>query len=285
MLLATALFLLFFVLAWGGIHLLLPRLWRVFGRALRAFARLVLGRPRLAQWYARRVKTLHPYRRLLAIALVGFLAAVATGAVFLGLAEEVRASSPSLQHLDHHVWELARSHRSPGRTTFFVAFTLLGTPVGLGAVVLLSVAFLVARGHRRLPLFLAGATLGAWALNHVLKALFARARPDLTLALRHTSGYSFPSGHAMMSLVTFGALVYVAARVSHRPREQSFCAALALSIVAAISLSRVYLGVHWTSDIAGGWAAGLVWLAASVGTYEVFRHLRLVRGGLSRAPE
>ena len=280
MLLAICLFLTVFFVAWGGIHLLLPRLWWLFGRAAGGFARLAFGGDRLARWRERgaaRFKPLHPYRRVLAVGAAGFLAAAVIGAGFLALAEEVRESSPAVQRIDHHLWELARTHRTDGRTAFFLAFTYLGTPVGLGAVVVGTGVLLASRGFRRLPLFLAASSLSAWGLNTLLKAVFARARPDLTLAVRTSSGYSFPSGHAMMSLCTFGALVYVVSRISDRRRVQSFWAALALTVVLAISASRVYLGVHWTSDIAGGWAAGLVWLAASIATYEVFRRLRLLR--------
>jgi undecaprenyl-diphosphatase len=285
MLLATSILVAFFFLAWGGVHLALPFLWRVFARAARGFARLAFGSERLSRWRERgvaRFQPLHPYRRALVIGALGFLAAAVVGAAFLDLAEEVRASSPTLQRIDHHMWELARSHRTDGRTVFFLAFTYLGTPVGLGAVVLATVAGLAARGFRRLPVFLVASSLSSWGLNALLKVVFERARPDLTLALRTSSGYSFPSGHAMMSLCTFGALLYVAARISDQRRVQSLCAAAALTVVLAIGASRVYLGVHWTSDIAGGWAAGLVWLAASIATYEVFRRLRLLRSAAGR---
>jgi undecaprenyl-diphosphatase len=283
MLLATFLLAAVFLLAWGGIHVMLPLLWRVFFRLGRGLARLAFGPQRLARWSEHGILGLrpprHPYRRVVLIGLCGFLAAAVVGAGFLALGEEVRESSASLQRMDHHVWELARSHRSPGRTLFFTAFTLLGTPVGLGAVVALATGALYTRGFRRLPLFVIVSTLGAWGIDTLLKLLFARARPDLTLAVRTSSGYSFPSGHAMMSLVTFGALVYALLRASDRRAVQSVGAAAALTAVLAISVSRVYLGVHWISDIAGGWAAGLLWLATSIAAYEVLRRLRLIRAG------
>ena len=157
MLLATFLLAAVFLLAWGGIHVMLPLLWRVFFRLGRGLARLAFGPQRLARWSEHGILGLrpprHPYRRVVLIGLCGFLAAAVVGAGFLALGEEVRESSASLQRMDHHVWELARSHRSPGRTLFFTAFTLLGTPVGLGAVVALATGALYTRGFRRLPLF------------------------------------------------------------------------------------------------------------------------------------
>jgi undecaprenyl-diphosphatase len=147
----------------------------------------------------------------------------------------------------------------------------------LSSIVLPVVVILWMRGRRWLPLFLTVVTLGGWALNYGLKAIFARARPDLSLALRATSGYSFPSGHAMMSAVAFGALAYVVMRTSNRRAARSAALAFATCAVIAISLSRVYLGVHWISDIAAGVAAGIIWLASAIAVYEVSRRFRALR--------
>src|SRR5262245_13538203 len=238
----------------------------------------------MASWYERgvaRLQPLHPYRSLVLIVAAGFVAAAVTGAVFLELAE--RMGGPALQALDHRAWMAAREHRSPAATHFFLAWTWLGMPLGI-TLVLLPVAFVLAGRRRRfLAYFLLVTTLGGWGLNHVLKVFFSRARPDLSLAVRRASGYSFPSGHAMVSVIAFGALAYVVMRVSDNRRLHSVALALASSIAATISLSRVYLGVHWLSDIAAGVAAGVVWLATTVGAYEVLRRVRAIRGARPEA--
>lgn len=278
--LPLAFFIAFFAAVWAAYDLLLPATWRGARRTASAIMRALLRRQRLAAWYERgalRLRPLHPYRALFAIAAAGFVIAAITGACFVQLAEMVQARSAGLEMLDYRVWAAARELRTPAATRFFTAWTLLGTPVGLGVVVISAAAVLLLRGRRWLPLFVIATSLGGWALNATLKAVFARARPDLALAVRASSGYSFPSGHAMMSVVAYGALAYVVLRMVSNPRVRSATLALASCAAAAIGLSRVYLGVHWTSDVVGGAAAGLVWLATAIGVYELRRHLRLMR--------
>jgi undecaprenyl-diphosphatase len=279
--LLAALFLLLFAILWSVYHLALPAAWGVTRRAFAAGTRLFLRHERVASWYewgSARLRPLHPYRTLVLIVAAGFVAAAVTGAAFLELAELVRERSAGVQAFDHRAWESARQHRSPAATTFFVFWTRLGTPIGVALVLLPVSALLAGRRRRLLALFLVVTTLGGWELNHLLKLFFARARPDLTLAVRGASGYSFPSGHAMMSVIAFGALAYAVMRITGDRRLQSLALALASCVAAAISLSRVYLGVHWLSDIAAGMAAGIVWLATTVGAYEALRRLRALRG-------
>jgi membrane-associated phospholipid phosphatase len=279
--LLAALFAGLFALLWAFYHLVLPAAWTVAQRAFSAGTRLFLRHQRVARWYERgvaRLQPLHPYRSLVLVVAAGFVVSALTGAVFVDLAERVRQQSAAIQALDHRAWEAARVRRSPAATSFFLFWTWLGTPVGIALVLLPVAAVLLARGRRVLALFLVVTPLGGWELNHLLKVFFARARPDLALAVRRASGYSFPSGHAMMSVIAFGALAYAIMRVNTDRRWHSIALALASCVAAAISLSRVYLGVHWLSDIAAGMAAGLVWLATTVGAYEVLRRLRAIRG-------
>ena len=140
-------------------------------------------------------------------------------------------------------------------------------------------ALLIAKKRWRWATYLVF-TVGTGALlNLVLKTYFQRARPDLAEALRHATGFSFPSGHAMGSMVTFGALSYVAVRaLAHwQWRWRAAAVALALSIIVAIASSRVYLGVHWISDVGAGIVAGFIWVTASTVAYETFRRIRLLR--------
>jgi undecaprenyl-diphosphatase len=227
---------------------------------------------------------LHPYRTLVAILAVGFLVALVTGGAFLALAELMRDQSEALQRIDHSVWRGAHRFRNPGATYFFMVFTVVGTGVGLGVIVLLIGGALVLRGHASWAAFLVVTALGGGVLNHGLKVAFARARPDMAEALWRSTSYSFPSGHAMGSLVVFGALAYLVIRGAQTWRLRSAAVAFALCMVAAIGASRIYLGVHWLSDIVAGVAAGLVWLATTTATYEVYRRMRMLRAGSAPAP-
>jgi undecaprenyl-diphosphatase len=281
-----ALFLLAFLALWAMLYGVLPPAWRAVQAAWAALARAILQRERFAVWYERgttRLRPLHPYRTLLLILAGGFVTAAVTGFAFMWLAELMSDNHPFLQTVDQAVWRAARELRSPGATTFFLVFTLLGTGVGLGILVLLIAAALLARGHPRWALFLVVTAAGGGFLNHALKAAFERARPDMADALWRSHSYAFPSGHAMGSFVVFGALVYVVMRASSSARVRSGAAALALCLTATISLSRIYLGVHWFSDIVAGLSAGLVWLATTTAVYEVYRRMRLLRTTRARA--
>lgn len=282
-----ALFLAAFLALWAVLYRILPPAWRAAHALWAALARAILSRQRFAVWYERgttRLRPLHPYRTLLAILGVGFVVAIGTGAVFLAMAEMMRDQSELLQRIDQSVWRGAHRFRNPGATYFFLVFTVLGTGVGLGVVVLLISCALILRGHRQWAAFLVVTAAGGGLLNHALKVIFARARPDMAEALWRSHSYSFPSGHAMGSLVVFGALVYLVIRGAQTWRVRSAAVALAICMVGAISVSRIYLGVHWFSDIVAGLAAGLVWLATTTATYEVYRRMRMLGAGSGQAP-
>jgi undecaprenyl-diphosphatase len=150
-------------------------------------------------------------------------------------------------------------------------------------IVAVVAATLLVRKERASAIFIV-VTAGAGALlNLGLKAFFARMRPDLASALVVMRSYSFPSGHAMSSFITFGALAYLALRRPWPWAAKSAGLAIALTIVVLVGLSRVYLGVHWASDIAGGWSAGAVWLAAAVVAFEMLLRLRQRRRGAAPA--
>jgi undecaprenyl-diphosphatase len=95
--------------------------------------------------------------------------------------------------------------------------------------------------------------------------------------LRDAHGYSFPSGHAMGSAVCFGALAYLALRAIPRWRYRAAAIAFAFTMILAISASRIYLGVHWISDVGAGIAAGLIWVIAATVAHETMRRIRMVR--------
>jgi membrane-associated phospholipid phosphatase len=284
---AIAFFLLAFLALWAAIYRVLPPAWRAAHAGWAALARAILSRQRFAVWYERgttRLRPLHPYRTLLAILAVGFLVALVTGGAFLALAELMRDQSEALQRIDHSVWRGAHRFRNPGATYFFLVFSVVGTGVGLGVIVLLIGGALILRGHASWAAFLVVTAVGGGVLNHGLKMVFARARPDMAEALWRSTSYSFPSGHAMGSLVVFGALAYLVIRGAQTWRLRSGAVALALCMVGAIGVSRIYLGVHWLSDIVAGVAAGLVWLATTTATYEVYRRMRMLRAGSASAP-
>jgi len=102
--------------------------------------------------------------------------------------------------------------------------------------------------------------VGEAVLNFFLKNLFERTRPDLFQVVAE-AGYSFPSGHAMVSLCLYGMLTFLIARHVQSWRWRLVVIGLAMALVVAIGVSRVYLGVHYPTDVVAGYFAGGMWLA------------------------
>jgi undecaprenyl-diphosphatase len=155
------------------------------------------------------------------------------------------------------------------------AISLLGSPVTL-TILALGVGLLLAA--RRQWILLGGwlaAFAGGGLLDAVLKLVIRRPRPPYAAAFLHHYSWSFPSGHAMGSLIGYGMLAYVLVvlRFHRRNAQRSVVLGAALLIVA-IGLSRLYLGVHYFSDVVGGYAAGLLWLSACISGLEVARQWR-----------
>jgi len=133
------------------------------------------------------------------------------------------------------------------------AISTLGRPQVVSAGAAVVALALVARGRVRLGLFVVLAVVGAWMLDDWIKDLVGRQRPVFDDPVAHSSGASFPSGHAMTSMAAYGALVVLV-------RRRAFTIAAAV-LVVAIGLTRIVLGVHWVTDVLGGWVLGAAWLA------------------------
>jgi undecaprenyl-diphosphatase len=220
------------------------------------------------------------YRDYLPVAILlaaGVALTLLAGDAFEDLAELVQQESPALQKLDRdaHLW--AVSQRTAGTTLFFTLFTTAGGPTFLIVALGIIAVLLSFKGRFRWAAYLVVTTGVGGLLVKVLKIYFQRARPDLAEALRQAHGYSFPSGHAMGSTLAAGALAYLALRSLDTWRAKAAALAAAVTFVAAVALSRVYLGVHWISDIGAGVAAGLVWVTFTTVAYETFRRIRHVR--------
>ncbi len=106
-----------------------------------------------------------------------------------------------------------------------------------------------------------GAVLSGTIVSQLLKIGFARPRPDLVPYGTEVFTASFPSGHAMMSAVVYLTLGALLARTESRRRVKSYVMAIAAVLTLLVGLSRIYLGVHWPSDVVAGWALGAGWAA------------------------
>ena len=156
------------------------------------------------------------------------------------------------------------AHSNPTLDRMMLALSLVGGYPLLGVSALLLVALLVS-SRQRDAIFVALCIGGVSALNVSAKLVFARARPDLWVSLAPEPDYSFPSGHAMLSsafVAMMLALIWRATRSSARGEIwRRVAAPIGILFVLAVGVSRLYLGVHYPSDIAAGWLASLGWVA------------------------
>lgn len=137
--------------------------------------------------------------------------------------------------------------------------TALGSATVLGLTVLAVAGFLVLQGMWRTGAFVMLATGGALVVNAALKELFQRPRPDVVPHLREVMTMSFPSGHALTSAVVYLTLGALSMRIAERRVTKFYCMAMAMLVTALVGASRVYLGVHYPTDVIAGWLIGLSW--------------------------
>lgn len=173
---------------------------------------------------------------------------------FVALADEIHEAE-SL-HLDHALLWRMHGLASPALDAFFVLMSRLGYQWGVIPVDVLLVAALALRRRWRDTLFAASAFVGSALLNIGSKQLFQRERPSLWESIAPESTFSFPSGHAMGSMTLAATAVFLAWHTRWR-WPVLFAAAV---FVPCVGLSRIHLGVHYPSDILGGWCAALAWV-------------------------
>jgi membrane-associated phospholipid phosphatase len=183
----------------------------------------------------------------------------ASGLLFSQVAEGVTGGG-AIVHLDGAVASWLHTHTTGLATGVLSMVTQLGGAEVLLAVTLVASLALVLRRRVAHAALMVAALAGGEALNWALKAAFERPRPEFAEPLATAAGFSFPSGHAMVSLTVYGALAFVIARGVESWRIRLLVLVSAVALVLAIGFSRVYLGVHYPSDVLAGYSAGLVWL-------------------------
>jgi undecaprenyl-diphosphatase len=162
-------------------------------------------------------------------------------------------------------WLIER--RSPGLTAVLTACTTIGSSPVLVTVALGLAVWLGVARRRREALLVAGTTLGALLLSPVLKNVIERARPgDGHLVL--VNSWAYPSGHSLTSTAVIGLLTVLTASRFPSRAARAAVAAAGVCLVVAVGVSRVYLGVHWPTDVLAGWLIGGLWLAICLLGYD-----------------
>lgn len=188
-------------------------------------------------------------RAWIGLASLGALALLAVPAV----GDALFAHESATLDWDVQRWILA--HRQPRLVTVFFVITTLGGITGMRVLAVLGALDLWRRGQRRGAACVLGATVAAFGLFTLLKRLYARGRPPV-LDGSMADDYSFPSGHATMSAAVCCTLAYLYWRlglVRGRP-----AIVLMILLPLAVGISRIYLDVHWATDVFGGWTVGLL---------------------------
>ncbi len=213
---------------------------------------------------------------------IGTVLVVCAADAFVDIAAALKQHDPVVREIDEAVHEWFGSRRTPGGNALFVTITTAGGPVAMGALVAGLLALLVARGRPRQALYLGITAVGGALLSLELKSHFPRQRPDLSAAVVGAMGTSFPSGHAMGATVVLGALAYLGSRLIPSWTGRSAALSALATLALAVGVSRLYLGVHWASDVGAGFAAGLLWVTATTTGYELVRQVRLGREDRAR---
>ena len=193
--------------------------------------------------------------------------------LFADLAEDVFNHEFTSFDNNFELW--VHSFSSSGLNIFFQFFTTIGGIAGICVLTVITFGLLWWRHHLRLAWLLALAVGGGILINQVLKQLFQRSRPELwaVTGFRPTT-FSFPSGHATASLCYFGVLAWLGFRLIKSGWVRWLGAALLAFCILIVGLSRIYFGVHYPTDVLGGYISGAFWLLILLDGAAIFRRLR-----------
>jgi membrane-associated phospholipid phosphatase len=223
-------------------------------------------------WLARRTTT----PALLAVVTVGWFAVILVVGVLCGDLLRVAERPDGSTSFDSSITTWVVAHRTGGLTTLARLLSAVGSQKIL--IPLAGLAALLLLGRRRL--LLAGLLVAGWGgallLYNLVKHFVHRPRPPAAIWLMKVTSTSFPSGHATQSLATFVALAFVVAALAAGAGRAA--KGVAFVLAAGIGWSRVYLGVHWTTDVIAGWLIGAAWIAIVLWGSRIASRLERRRG-------
>jgi len=192
----------------------------------------------------------------------GFLAAIAAAIFFGWLASEIFEGET--QGFDESIRRAVHQTASPFLTSIMIFFTYLGSVWGIILLLIITSGIFIHRQNGRSAVILWLTMVGEVVLGIVLKYSFARPRPNPFFDFPLPSSYSFPSGHAFASLCFFGVTAWLITSQIRNSVTKVITWVLAAILILMIGISRIYLGVHFPSDVIAGYAAGLIWLVTVI---------------------
>lgn len=258
----------------AAIWLAVRMLARSQGRWRQPFGHLLAAarRVELVDHLIRRGSALVP-TAYVALHLCAGLVVTAVLAVFVVLAEDVVAGG-RISTLDQVFARELRAATTPGWGRVFAVVTVFGSGPALTAAAGGIGAVLIARGQKVAGIWFMTAQAGGALLNYVLKEAFERTRPEFADPVLAASSWSFPSGHAMGTFVFCGLGAYLVIRGLRSWTAVGLVIAAALAWCVVMSFSRLYLGVHFASDVIAGMCAGAAWVAICISALETVRRRR-----------
>lgn len=238
------------------------------------------------RWISKHVRDVHAAIGL--FLTLGLAVSVMALGAFLWIARAITVESTP--GLDTRVLMWLHGRQTPAGDVLALAGAALGSAPALWVVLGLGSLYFLRTRHLYSLAILWLSLLGAHVLNGVLKAMYQRPRPQLSggeleiLGRRfdYPTSYSFPSGHAITAVVVFGTLAYLVVRLEPTVRTRRLTLVAAALVIVVIGASRVYLGVHYPSDVLAGYLAGFIWSTSAVFTIEVVRYFARGRPELHR---
>jgi undecaprenyl-diphosphatase len=209
--------------------------------------------------------------------------AVATSALLLFVATAALVAEGATQRFDRAVLLWFNRHATPRLDGAALEFTSLGSGYVTVLVVIVASAFFWETRHRYSAALLWVAVLGGWVLSRVLKAAFDRPRPDLfEWRVPYAGESSYPSGHSLSAMVVYATLAYLVVRLESSAALKRVTIALFVAIICVVGVTRMYLGVHYPSDVIGGYLVGFGWATICALGIEAIRYFRTRRPEVAR---
>jgi len=210
--------------------------------------------------------------------------ALAAGLLIAELVDEVMDPDEAVTP-DDRIVDWINQHASPALTTLFRTATRLADYWFAIIVVATTATILIWKRHRGAAFALIASSAGAALVTQTLKEIIGRERPPIGGQLVAATGLAFPSGHSSQSVACYGGLALATILASRRtgPRIAAITAAVVIAFL--VGTSRVYLGVHWPSDVVAGWIVGLTWLTLVAAAAWLLRRLNRPRGWWPERPE
>lgn len=175
---------------------------------------------------------------------------------------------PELTHFDSTIISFIQGFELPTMTRIMIFFTMMGSTSVVIIISVFMLLFLCKISHNRTDLILfVTVIMGTAIFNQVLKFMFKRTRPTVHQLIEE-NGYSFPSGHSMGAFALYGVLVFLLWRYITTRIGRVFLILISVIMSMTIGVSRIYLGVHYPSDVLGGYLVSCFWLAVTIWIYQ-----------------